>query len=162
MLHVSVHSRGRAVVVLIAVVAIVGALWRSAGTAGAQGDIHVVLQTDGGRTTFLDFGATGLRLGDRLAARGLLLDATQTDQVGVANLDCVVHRRIAGGTGGVYRCSYLLRLPDGDLVMEGFDPHGPGVSVFAVLGGTETYASAAGSATLTDTESETDIVIDLI
>jgi hypothetical protein len=128
----------------------------------AQPDIHVVWRS--GRVQFLDFGREGLRVGDRLAARGPLLDATQTSEVGTGHLDCVVVSRITdgpSGPGGVYRCSYLLDLTDGDLVLEGLDPHGPGVYKVAVLGGTGAHAAASGDATLTDTKAETDFMIDL-
>jgi hypothetical protein len=135
-------------------------LWST--PVGAQIDVHVVWAA--GRMQFLDFGREGLRVGDRLAARGPLLDATQTSEVGTGHLDCVVASRITdgpSGPGGVYRCSYLLDLTDGDLVLEGLDPHGPGVYTVAVLGGTGAYATASGAATLTDTKSRTEFMIDL-
>ena len=65
------------------------------------------------------------------------------------------------GPGGLYRCTSVLRLADGDITIGGLDPHGPGVYTFAVLGGTGAYAGATGEATLTDTSSGADIVIDL-
>ena len=89
------------------------------------------------------------------------MDETQTTQVGYAHLDCVVMRRITNAPSGLYRCSYLLELADGGLIIEGLDPHGPGTYTFAVLGGTATYAGATGVATMTDTATETDMVIDL-
>lgn len=130
----------------------------------AQIDVHVVWQAGSGRVQFLDFRREGLRVGDRLAARGPLLDATQTSEVGTGHLDCVVVSRITdgpSGPAGVYRCSYLLDLTDGDLILEGLDPHGPGVYTMAVLGGTGVYAAASGDATLTDTQAGTDFMIDL-
>jgi hypothetical protein len=149
----------------ILVIGVVGAaalvLWSA--PVAAQIDVHVVWPGTG-RVQFLDFRREGLRVGDRLAARGPLLDGTQTSEVGTVHLDCVVASRITdgrSGPGGVYRCSYLLDLTDGDLVLEGLDPHGPGVYTVAVLGGTGAYAAARGDATLTDTESATDFMIDL-
>jgi hypothetical protein len=65
------------------------------------------------------------------------------------------------GPGGVYRCSYLLRLTEGDLIVEGLDPHGPGAYMMAVLGGTGAYSRATGDATLTDNDEGTDFVINL-
>jgi hypothetical protein len=129
----------------------------------AQMDVHVVWQGNG-RVQFLDFRREGLRVGDRVAARGPLLDATQTSRVGTVHLDCVVASRITdgrSGPGGVFRCSYLLDLTDGDLVLEGLDPHGPGVYTVAVLGGTGAYAAASGEATLTDTKAGTVFMIDV-
>ena len=55
-----------------------------------------------------------------------------------------------------------FKLADGDIILKGLDPQGEGASEFAVLGGTGTYGTATGEATLTDTESaNTDIVIRL-
>ena len=125
----------------------------------AQIDVHVVLQP--GLVKGLDFGREWGGVGDRLATRGPLLDATRTSKVGTAHGDCVVVSRIPSGPGGVFRCSYLLDLTDGDLVLEGLDPRGPGVYTMAVLGGTGVYAAASGDATLTDTKTETDFMIDL-
>ena len=117
-----------------------------------------------GKDTFLDFDRPGLRLGDRLAARGVLLDAAQTDRVGRGFLECVVMNKITDdpveGVGGLYWCTYVLRLADGDLTIRGLDPRGPGVATFAVLGGTGAYAGAIGEATLIDTET-TEFIISL-
>jgi hypothetical protein len=59
----------------------------------------------------------------------VLLDAAQTDRVG-GFLECVVMNQItddpAEGPGGLYWCTYVLRLPDGDLTIRGLDPHGAG------------------------------------
>jgi len=129
--------------------------------AGAQGDVHVVWPVETTTQRFLDFQHDGLRLGDRLTGRGPLLDETQSNQVGYAHLECVVMRRITDVPSGLYRCSYLLHLANGDLNIEGLDPHGPGTYTFAVLGGDGTYADATGQATLTDSPDGTDMVIDL-
>ncbi|HZD16833.1 MAG TPA: hypothetical protein VE669_01700, partial [Actinomycetota bacterium] len=91
----------------LAVAALV--LWST--PAGAQLDVHVVWPSATIRLEFLDFGRDGLDLGDRLAGRGPLFDATLATRVGGAHLDCVVVRRITdgpSGPGGLYRCSYLL------------------------------------------------------
>jgi hypothetical protein len=132
----------------------------AARSAGAQSDVHVVWPSPS-TYRFLDFGHDGLRLGDRLASRGPLVDETHTTQVGYAHQECVVMRRITDAPSGLYRCSYLLKLAGGDLTIEGLDPHGPGTYTFAVLGGTGTYAGAIGQAMLTDTATATDMVIDL-
>jgi hypothetical protein len=62
---------------------------------------------------------------------------------------------------GLNRCTYELVLADGSIVVEGLDPHGPGVYTFSVLGGTGAYARATGDAALTDSDTGTDFVIDL-
>jgi hypothetical protein len=149
-------------VVALAVVALL--VWLRPAPARAQGDVHVFMPATE-RIVFLDFRREGLlRLGDRLATRGPLLDAMGGTEVGTKHGDCVVARAItdgAEGPGGVYRCSYLLDLAEGDLIVEGLDPHGPGVYTFAVVGGTEAYAGASGDATLTDSSDGTDVVINL-
>jgi hypothetical protein len=163
MISSSITSSRRMVVAFVGLVVVVGALWLSR-PASAQVDVHVFLPANS-RYEFLDFGTSGLRLGDRLAARAPLLDATQTSQVGSSYAECVVMRHITDvpgePSGGLYRCSYLLRLADGDLVLDGLDPHGLGVYTMAVLGGTGAYAGASGDATLTDTFEGTEFVIQL-
>ena len=80
-------------------------------------------------------------------------------------MECIVQRHITDGPegpGGLYRCSYLLRLAEGDLIIEGRDPHGPGVDTMAVLGGTDAFAGATGDATLTDEPEGTEFVISLL
>ena len=149
---------------LVALVTILGALMLLARPAGAQSEINV-FSAPGGRHAFQDVGEDGLRLGDRLTARFPLTDATGESTLGKGHLDCVVQRQITDGPegpGGLYRCSYLLRLAEGDLIIEGLDPHGPGVYTMAVLGGTGAFAGATGEATLTDTSVTTEFVISLI
>jgi hypothetical protein len=164
--HSTFVWRRRSVVATLAVVALAGAsllAWLRPSTARAQGDVQIFLPASQ-RAMFLDFRREGLRLGDRLATRGPVLDATGGTKVGTAHGDCVVARAITDGPegpGGVYRCSYVLDLVEGDLILEGLDPHGPGAYTFAVMGGTERYAAASGDAALTDTFDGTDVVIDL-
>ena len=158
-------SRHRSMIVLIAVVSI-AAVWLTQRPVGAQTSEHVFWSVGGtgGKSTFVNVNQPGLRIGDRLAARGPLLDASATSQVGRAYLDCVIMDKItedAEGPQGLYWCTYLLKLADGDLTIAGRDARGPGVSTFAVLGGTGAYADASGEATLTDTDVGTEFVIDL-
>lgn len=155
-------SRHRSVSMFIVLVGIV-ALWLTQLPAGAQkaADVHVFWPTPA-KVKVLDFEQNGFRLGDRLAARGPLLDGGRTSQVGYGYMDCVVMNKIADDpAGGLYWCTSVLRLADGDLTVEGLDPHGPGVYTFAVLGGTGTYSGASGEATLTDTAEGTDFEINL-
>ncbi len=147
---------------ILALVGIVAGVWLSQQPARAQGDVHVLVQGPG-RHTFLDFEQPGLKLGDRLAARGALFDAAGTTQVGRMYLDCVIMNKLTDDPiGGMYWCTYLLRLPNGDVTIEGLDPRGPGVYTFAVVGGTGVYADAGGEATLTDGSEGTEIVLHLI
>jgi hypothetical protein len=154
-------SRRRSMVVFILIG--VAAVWLAQRPVGAQTSEHV-LWSGGGKVTFLNANQPGLRLGDRLAARGPLLDASQANEVGRLYLDCVVMNKIEDpveGPQGLYWCTYLLQLAGGDLTIAGRDAHGPGVSTFAVLGGTGAYADASGQATLTDTDAGTEFVIEL-
>ena len=157
-------ARVRAGVASVTLAAIVGTLML-ARPAGAQSEITVLWPAGSGKATFMDIGEDGLRLGDRLTARGRLTDATGGSTVGNGHLDCVVQRHITDGPegpGGLYRCSYLLRLAEGQIVIQGLDPHGPGLYTMAVLGGTGAYAGAAGEATLTDSDAGTGFVITLV
>ena len=157
-------SRHRSLTVFMILVGI-AAVWLTQRPAGAQKTDVNVFWPSPAKVRILDHERPGLRLGDRLAARGPLLDSARTSQVGYAYLDCVVMNKITDDPGkapaGLYWCSAVLRLADGDLKAEGLDPHGPGVYKFAVLGGTGAYAGASGEATLTDTAEGTDWVIDL-
>jgi hypothetical protein len=159
-------SRHRSVIALIVVVGI-AAVWLIQRPAGAQTGQHVfwTVAGTGGKVTFVNVNQPGLRIGDRLAARGPLFDASQTSQVGRHHLDCIIMRKVtvdpAEEPQGLYWCTYLLELPGGDLTIAGLDARGPGVSTFAVLGGTGAYADASGEATLTDGDVGTEFVIDL-
>lgn len=126
------------------------------GTGAATGRtvLHLVLPADTQKVRDVDHYTDGLRLGDRAAARGPLTDADGT-RVGTAYADCMVHRRITGPETGLWTCTYVLELSDGDLIVKGLDPRGPGEYEMAVLGGTGAYATASGDATFTDTSGET-------
>jgi len=156
-------SRHRSMMVFVVIVGI-AAVWLAQRPVGAQTTEHVFWAGPGGKATFLNVDKSGLRLGDRLAAKGSLLDASQTSQVGRLHLDCVIMNKITEepveDPQGLYWCMYLLRLADGDLTIGGLDPRGPSVSKFAVLGGTDAYAGASGEATLTDSDQGTEFVID--
>lgn len=153
-------SRQRSTVAAIALAVVAGTLLLSR-PVGAQVDVHVVWSHETARYRFLDFGRPGIRMGDRLEARGPLLEATGTSEIGRAYLDCIAMSGITAPVGGLYRCSYVLHLGDGDLLVEGLNRHGPGISTMAVLGGTGAFAQATGEATLTATDTETDFSIDL-
>lgn len=162
----ALRARGRVGLIAVVALLVVVATLLIALPAGAQGDVHVFISAGSttGTLKFFDFRRPGLRLGDRLAARGPLLDGSQQEKVGSFSLSCEVVTPITDGPdgpGGEYRCSYLLRLAEGDLIVEGLDPHGPGVYTFAVLGGTEAFAGATGDATLTDGDGGTGFVINL-
>ena len=110
----------------------------------------------------VDVDGDGLRLGDRIAARGPLFDETQTERLGSAYVHCLVHRRIVDQDRGLWNCNYVLELADGDLVLQGLDPRGPGVYEMSVLGGTGAYAGARGDATFTDVGSDAETYTDMV
>ena len=147
---------------------IVGLLVATAMTAAviwatsAAGDqtVHVSMPFEHLTTKALDFGAEGMGLGDRFAFRGALLNRMQTHRVGTVHGECVVQIPLARNPG-LFRCSYLLSLRDGQITLEGRDPAGPGDSAFAVTGGTGSYRNARGEAIFTDTSSQTEMVIHL-
>ena len=126
------------------------------GTGAATGRtvLHLVLPAHAQRVQTIDQYENGLRLGDRVAARGRLNDSDGT-RAGTAYGDCLVHRPIKGPETGLWTCTYVLELGDGDIVVKGLDPRGPGEYEMAVLGGTGAYANAAGDATFTDVFGET-------
>ena len=162
----------RAVIPVLVLGAVTAGLFGATGARG-QTAVHVFMPAEGLRTRFIDFrhdggalrpafaGPFGMALGDRAAARGQLFDAAQTQRMGTAHFECVVQRRITPDSG-LYRCTYLLKLDDGDIVLEGLDPAGAGASDFAVVGGTGAYRSARGEATFTDTDRGTDMTINLV
>lgn len=123
-------------------------------TATGQTVLNLSLPADSQRVREVDSDGSGLRLGDRVAARGALTDA-EGAVVGTSYGDCAVHRRILGPEAGLWTCTYVLDLADGEIVLKGLDPRGPGAYEMAVLGGTGAYANASGDATFTDTFDET-------
>ena len=130
----------------------------TAQSSAATREIVVVIRQDAMSATFLDFAEDGrMTQGDRVVFRGPLFNRAQTEQVGRATGECVVVSDKITETDGLWRCSYLLGLPDGNLTLDGLDPRGPGSSKFAILGGTETYRTAAGDADLVDKPGRTEM-----
>ena len=134
-----------------------------ATSANGQTVLHVVTGPEEElKVAFRDARGDGLRLGDRIAARGPLVDETQTNDVGTVYFHCVVHKRILDPDHGLWNCNYVLELADGDLMLQGLDPRGPGVYEVAVLGGTGAYANATGDATFEDVNSDEGIFTDMV
>ncbi|HVF52213.1 MAG TPA: hypothetical protein VNC78_01260 [Actinomycetota bacterium] len=132
-------------------------------SASGQTVLHVVFgPQEENKTALVDVNRDGLRLGDRIAARGPLVDESQTERVGTAYLQCLVHRRIVDPDRGLWNCNYVLELADGDIVLQGLDPRGPGEYEMSVLGGTGAYASATGDATFTDGGTDGDGYTDMM
>ena len=153
--------RVRSIVAAVVTAATAGTFLFATQAASGQTVIHVVVRDRSLAAKFIDDGHDGLRLGDRAAARGRLLDGDTRERVGTAYLECVVHRRILDPATGLYNCAYTLEFEDGEIMLSGLDPRGPSVADFAVLGGTGAYTSADGDATFTDTEGQTDMTIRL-
>jgi hypothetical protein len=152
--------RAKLVAVLVTLSVTVTGTMLVSGSATGKTTLHVMVPSSV-KVRFLNLGRQSLDLGDRLAARGPLMNADQSDRVGTAHTECVVDRRITEPNGGVYNCTYVLELDDGLIMLQGLDPHGPGSSQFAVTGGTGSYSDASGEATFTDSEAGTDVVIEL-
>ena len=155
----------RTALFLSVVVAVVAGVFVIPNASG-QTVLRVVMGPQGGvRVAAVDVGRNGLRLGDRIAARGPLLDEAQTERLGTGYMHCIVHRRILDPDRGLWNCNYVLELADGEVMLQGLDPRGPGAYEMAVLGGTGAYAGATGDATFTDFGSDgsdyTDMVIRL-
>jgi hypothetical protein len=129
--------------------------------ASGQGDVHLLLQGASSKVAFLDFNHDGdLRLGDGLESTGPLLDHDTRQRAGKAFLHCDVVSHITA-KGGMYDCHYILKLEAGTILLRGLDPHGPSQSLLAVVGGTGSYSRARGQAVLTDTRTDSDLVIDI-
>jgi hypothetical protein len=132
-----------------------------AGAARGETAIHVLWPTKSIKAE-LDFGPKGPSMGDRIAARGPLVDpGDRSKKVGRAYVDCLVVKSFAGGHG-LFDCSYVLQLEGGTLTLTGIDPPGPSVVEFAVTGGSGDYRDARGDAVLTDFSKGTDMMITLV
>jgi hypothetical protein len=128
----------------------------TAGPSPATTEIVVVIPGDTTVGTFLDFDEDGITQGDRAVFRGELWDPAESHRMGWAKAECVVVSNKITNTTGKFRCSHLLKLAGGDLIVEGLDPHGPSSSMFAILGGTAAYSTASGDADVVDTASRTE------
>lgn len=148
------------IVIPFVVLVVAAGLLVTTSASGQQG-LHVVV-AGLGKVKAVDVDGDGLRLGDRIAARGPLFDETQTERVGTTYVHCLVHRRIVDGDTGLWNCNYVLELAGGDIVLQGLDPRGPGSYEMSVLGGTGTYAGARGDATFTDVGSDGDTYTDIV
>ena len=146
----------------LVVLAVVGGVLLTPSASG-QTVLHVVVvPKENAKVSFVDINRDGLRLGDRIAARSPLFDEAQTDRLGTSYLQCLVHRRIVDPNKGLWNCNYVLELADGDIVLQGLDPRGPGAYEMSILGGTGAYAGATGDATFTDVESDTGAYTDMV
>ena len=136
------------------------------GAASGQTVLHLVIPGADQKIHDINHYGGLLSPGDRVAVRGPLNDA-EGARAGTGYGDCMVQRTIKGPETGLWNCTYVLDLGDGDLILQGLDPRGPGSYEMAVLGGTGAYAGASGDATFTDFGGETgevdstDIVIRL-
>lgn len=154
--------RSKLSIAILLVVLAVAAGVLLATSASGQTVLHVVVPQEAIKVSVVDINRDGLRLGDRIAARGPLVDETQTEHLGTAYLQCLVHRRIVDPDRGLWNCNYVLELADGDIVLQGLDPRGPGTYEISVLGGTGAYAGATGDATFTDVGTDADAYTDMV
>jgi len=121
-----------------------------------DGVIHVVLGT--GSVVFQDFDHDGMGLGDRLTARGRIT-RPEGPRIGTVYGDCVVATKVL--EGGRWWCRYVLDLPHGQITTEGIDPQGISDVFFSITGGTADYRDARGQAEFVDSQSQTDVYVDL-
>jgi len=147
----------------VVVVVTAGAMVAAHAAAGNSGSssIHVVLKAEGGHGQFLDFEHDGLNFGDRLVTRAVVADPDSGERVGTAYGDCVVVSPKIGADG-MYWCRYVLDLSGGQITTEGLDPHGPSNVLFSITGGTKAYHAAAGHAEFVDSETQTDVYLELM
>ncbi len=150
-----------AAVSAVSVITMVGlAAAQTANAARPNGTIHLVIPPTGGHGQFFDFAGDGLTLGDRLAAISPIMNEDQTERVGTSYLDCWVgSARLQNARP--YVCTYVLDFHGGSITTHGLDPHGPSDVFFAITGGTGTYAGATGQAEYVDSDTQTDIYINL-
>lgn len=142
--------------------AVLASVALGAGAASGDVGIHVMWPIESINVQTVDAEHDGLTMGDRLTARGPLYDAANPGtKVGRAYLDCAVAKNFAGGNG-LFNCTYLLDLEGGDITLQGIDPHGDGVSTFAVTGGDGAFRTARGDAVFTDTSAGTEMEITLV
>ncbi len=127
-------------------------------SVGGDGIIHVVA-AGGGLSILQDFDHDGMGFGDRVIFRGPL---TRPDgrRIGTEYGDCLFVSE-SFESGGSWLCRYLLGLPHGQITAEGLDPRGVSDTLFSITGGTGDYRGARGQAEFVDSESQTDIYIDL-
>jgi hypothetical protein len=156
---------GKRVVMVVLAMAALGAMTvgiamaqGTRGIAGRPGETIHLFSGPGGHSEFFDFDRDGLGFGDRLVAVGSLLDESQSSQVGRQYLDCVIVSGVQ--LGGVYDCTYVLKLEGGDIMAHGIDPQGPSDVFFAVTGGTGIYRGASGQVRQIDTD-VTEFIVDL-
>ena len=153
------RSRLGIAVVLVVLGVVAGAF--VATSASGKTTLHFVTGSTG-QVAIRDAHRDGLRLGDRIAARGSLFDESRTNRVGSSYLQCLVHRRIVDPNQGLWNCNYVLELADGEIILQGLDPRGPGAYEMAVIGGTGSYAGATGDATFTDVGTSGDEYTDMV
>lgn len=83
--------------------------------------------------------------GDQLVFHNPLFDATDKQQVGQDNGDCV---RIVTGPNGVYECFLTIFLSAGQMTLEGPFYSNGADSMLAITGGTGAYQEVQGQARL--------------
>lgn len=144
--------------------AIVGAalLALNASIASGGATLNLVFGPENKTTErAFDTDGNGLRLGERVVARAPLRDEPRGEKLGRGHAECVVMKRIIDPDVGLWNCTYVLKLDDGEIMLQGLDPRGRGVYDMAVLGGTGAYSGASGDATFTDVGSERNLYTEI-
>jgi hypothetical protein len=150
-----------AAVVAVSATTMVGlAVAQTGNAARPNGTMHVVFPPTGGHGQFFDFANDGLTLGDRLLVVGPIVNEDQTERLGTVYFDCWVGAAALEDTSP-YVCTYVLKFHNGTITLQGLDAHGLSDEFLAVTGGTGNYAGATGQAEHVDSETQTDLYIDL-
>ena len=146
----------RIVCVVGAVCAAIVAAVVVATTSGAQGagppsgTLEVVWPARGQTVRVVDNPPRrDLSVGDMVIVKARL---RTPDGAAMGRVQAVLLATTRGTSGDSFRAqlSATLRLPDGDLVIEGFSDETRGAETFAVVGGTGAYAGARGTVVVSD------------
>jgi hypothetical protein len=128
-------------------------------TVSGDGIIHLVTAGGGGLSILQDFDHDGMGFGDHTVFRGALTRPGGR-RIGTEYGDCTFFSE-GFEDGGRWLCHDLLDLPHGQIIAQGLDPRGLSDTIFSITGGTGDYRGATGQAEFVDSESQTDIYIDL-
>lgn len=111
-----------------------------------------------------DFDQDGvLDRGDGAVAEAPLRERRSGQRVGRSFIECTaMTAKVNAPRGrGIWACSYVLRLADGQITLRGRDPAGLGSYRLAVTGGTAKYRDARGQAAMEDLPTRTEITVEL-
>jgi hypothetical protein len=139
-----------------------------ASAGGGAGDRHkkvriIELTSTAFQNANLDLGAEGFGVGDRFSFSDTVFQRNR--QVGMLGGECIAVRMLpeplpAGQapTSVTFNCVISIRLPRGQLTVQGLVSVGGGTFTLAITGGTGAYQTARGEADVTEPNA-TDAII---